>query len=217
MTASKVLEKANDVKNDLSKLDPEPLLVEVARKSAGVLKKANEFSIRSKADMEEAGELAGQIGTMVRSVDAQRAEFIAPILEAQRRINARFKAITDPLSSALAGLKAKIAVKWAAIRAEDEAKAAEERKRLEKLHERRVDRAEAAGREPPPPPPMPVAATQKRVGSATVREEIDYEVVDMKAIPERFLEIKRGPLLAALRQGEDVPGVKKIMRQVVAS
>jgi hypothetical protein len=188
-------------------------VVEAERRRAAEEQERRRVEEAARVEREAAARAAAQAEAAQRQAreDAARRE-----REDTDALTAKLRAATDEQllkarasgTSALAALAAKVLDERAAARElEATAAAARAREEAARLAEEQARSAVAM----PIAAPAVVAPTPLTGGGARVatRKTWDYEVVDFAKIPDRFKEITKGEVRAAIREGaRDVPGLR---------
>lgn len=189
--------------------DPGPILEEMTKSIRATVEKIRNMPANTEADAKAITVEAAVCRAARVSLEKQRKILVEPFKEHTKRLD---KAFAIPRDEAIEGEKlggAKVSAVSDRIRADAEKAAQIEAKKQEKNYAARVDRAKDSGRALPPPPAIPEAHVSNAIGGAKQRTDWDFDVTDINAIPARFLEVKRGAILAALRAGDTlIPGIK---------
>lgn len=183
------------------------MLTDLEGKATAMLAEATDIQITDAVSKVKAGEIRVALGDAEKRIEAGLKNSFAPWKQAEKTLRALFIPATDKIAQGLTIIKAKIIkqVEKEENAAREAARA--ENARMEKLHERKVDRAEEAGRAAPPPPVKIEVAKTAPIGGATVRRVWDFKVVNINAVPADLLEVKRGDVLRELSRMEGVGSI----------
>jgi len=179
---------------------------------------ANMIEIATDEEDQMAIDSLSQIKTFQKEVTAAKDAALDPFKVFVNRVRNMFKPIEDSLASAESVIKDK---RKAFVVAREKAREEENRKRLAE-HAAKVKAAQEEAKAtatPAPivaPPPVVMSApqtTRGEVGQSTVKKFRNYEVVDINAFasarPDLVkIEVKRRETLEALKQTQEIPGLR---------
>lgn len=150
--------------------------------------------IMSQADVSYATDIVKAIKSRFKEIEDERTRIVKPFNDGVKAINARFKALTQPLEE----VEAEVKNKMLAFRKEEQARIDAENARLEKARKEAEElarqQAEASGQTEPQTimdtlPPIPAPAQQPRAtvygqtgAVSTVKKQWAFELVDIKAL-----------------------------------
>lgn len=203
--------------------------------------------VKTKEHLDTANDLLGRIRDCYKAIKARLDHHLKPLQESKRSIDEgmrRIKAEIEPRLDELEALgndvKGKMGMYFDEQRrlaAEEQARIdAENRKKLEK-HDKKVERAEASGKEAPPPPVLAaptvtadrnVSGNGKTTYTTTVRDAVytsanaqqgtdgQFHRVDGTEIPNDYWVLDTTRIGKVIRAGGTIPGVGVNERTVVA-
>ena len=170
-------------------------------------------------NLAQATELLGLMKAALAEIEEQRVWLTRPLNEHVKSINARARAIAEPIQVADQILRAKMTNFHVAERKRVE----DERKRLEQEElDRLAAEAERIDAEtpsdqpveaPPAPAPAIVSAPPKTVrtdyGTSSIRDVWKWEVADAKQIPAEYFVLDDKKINAVVKAGvRAIPGIK---------
>jgi predicted secreted protein len=117
-----------------------PVEIKLRNTSKELCEAAVDVMILTRHDLSHATDMVKIIKTRSKEIEEERTKLVKPFNEGVKAINARFKAMTAPLEEAEASIKAKMLT----FQKEEERRAMEEAKRLEKV---RLEAEEKARKE----------------------------------------------------------------------
>ncbi len=186
-------------------------------------------TIRDEKSCEAAAQMLVEVKRMHDSVEARRKEFVQPLKEQAKKIDAFFKDISVPLDAAMTELKRKTLI----YREAQAKKAAEEQRKRDaeaaaaaaKAEELRAKAERAKGKKArelerqaeEAEEESLAAATQsitlaptKSVGAGvTAYKRWTFEVTDIAKVPREYLEVNEGEIRRAVNSGlRNIPGVR---------
>lgn len=184
--------------------------VEVAIKTEeqnnlALIEQANAITVASAEDVEAASKIGKTIAERIKAVDAKRTEYVKPLNDTVKKINADFKTILEPLEKAKTLLAGGIN-KWQR----------EENERLRKEEARRqkiADAAEAKRKEADPDfyRPAPTITVEKpanTIGNAAQTKFWTFEETDFSKVPDEYKVIDRVKVNKAIAEGaREIPGL----------
>jgi len=191
------------------KIEFEPYLEMIDRMGEAV----DLHHVRDDESLKTAVTMAGQAITLNREIEALRKKFGDPYLMAKRAIDAFAKSFTENLAGITERLKGKIEafqIQRELDRRVEEKKAEEEMKALQAdINEQ----ARAAGVEAPEMliqvRPEPDNVTRSETASAHLRENLDFEVVNIDEVPRVYWTLDFKEIRKAIKAGVRViPGLR---------
>lgn len=144
------------------------------------------LDLTSQEGYDLAGGMMRQISDAMSALEASRQTVIGPLNQSVRATNELFRVPRKALEDVRDLLTSRLTE--AKLEADERLSAAV----ISQDHQAIVDAA------------APQASTMVAVSY------VDFEVVDMKLVPQEYLEIRKSPLLVAIRAGEVVPGVRRV-------
>jgi hypothetical protein len=200
----------------LPPVDAQPIALQ--QRAADLVAAADRALIDSGTTMEQGATLDKMIQTVLKKLDEERTSWVKPLNEYVKRINGRFKFLTEPLEKARGIVKSKMI----AYRQEQDRLAAEAAERARKEAEEHtlqiVLALEAEGKTaqaeavleqavdlppPPPPPPVPAGPVRSDIGAvSSIVDDWQYRVLDEFKVPREFLCLDDRKIRAAIK-GKD--------------
>lgn len=183
---------------------PESKLDAIKKEVAVVTKSADKFlKVTSEATRAEASEFTVAVKRRITRIEELRVQFVKPLNDHVKNINAMFKAQSQPLEVIYDRVDSAIRnysrEQIMAARAEEE--------RLAKLREKKNERREEAGK-PIDLTPLPVVEVPSNVvavdgGKVVTKMVWKYRVVDINKVPREMLrcEIKHAEVMKAIALG----------------
>lgn len=183
-----------------------------------------------------ATDFAKMIRVEIKEVDETRVAIKAPVLAASRQIDAKGKDLADPLLAASVEIERRVTAFMKEKDRKTRAEAAEAAARAEAEAQRLIDKAAASGSQEAeeaaveaiaeaqaaeavadaPTPELSRVKTQLGV-TAGLRDNWEFEVVNLNAVPAHFLMLNEAAVKLAIKQGARViPGLKIENRPKVA-
>ena len=167
-------------------------------------------NITSPAGEQQAVKHMAMLKEVLDKIEAHRLKYTKPINESLKAINQDHKQLSAPLADALTLIKHGVS-KW---RASDEFKALEDKRvalEQEGLHALKTndiatiqtlaDEHQEASQAAP-------AVVRTESGSARFRTDYKFGIVDIELVPREFMLPNEKAILAALKAGATIPGVK---------
>lgn len=170
--------------------------------------------IDSDESLSKGADLAKIIRAQIKKADDQRKEYVGPLNEVVKRINADFKRMVAPLQKASDSLKGKMN---AYVR-EKERREAEERRRLAREAEERAlreaEKLEKAGRQQEAEEALVVGSAAQDVAAqrrsapvrgdygavASARKTWDFEVDDLNQVPLAYMSLDERKVRDTIRE-----------------
>lgn len=183
-----------------------------------------------------ATDFAKMIRIEIKEVDDTRVALKAPVLAASRQIDGKGKELTDPLLAASVEIERRVTAFLKKKDREARQAAAEAAARAEAEAQRLMDEAAATGSQEAetaavdaiaeqqaaeavveaPTPELSRFKTANQV-TAALRDDWQFEVLDLNAVPAHFLMLNEAAVKLAIKQGVRViPGLKIENRPKVA-
>jgi len=179
--------------------------VKIAEESQQLSTVAKSLVIDSAETMQSGTELLSQTNKMLDRIKEQKETVLKPLREAQKAENARWKPMEDELKPIVADLRKKLGDYQ---RIELERKEAEEAKIAARMKPGKGNlKAETAIRK------MgdidgPEEKIKTESGGLSFRKKQVVKLVDIKKIPNEYFTLDETMLLAALKDGVEVPGAE---------
>lgn len=186
--------------------------------------------IFSRADLSHATDIVKAIKTRTKEIEDERTRLVKPFNEGVKNINARFKAMTAPLSDAEAELKSKML----AFQKDEERRANEEAARLEALRQESIAKQEEQAADPtldrPIAEPLPVTAepiasqhrptTYGQTGAvSTIKKQWAFELTDIQALAAArpdLVQVDTVKINQEIRgKGGEIPGLRIFENEIV--
>ncbi|MCO5252587.1 MAG: hypothetical protein M9949_14360 [Candidatus Kapabacteria bacterium] len=185
-----------------------------------IAKLCDNVVVNSVTSLSYAKDLVKKSSTIEKTIEKQRKDLTAPILQEKRQIDEYAKKLTEDLTAAIKGLRSQI------LRFEVELEKArqEELRRIEeaKREELRIaDEARKAAEASGEVPEIPVESTINSMvldnrkqeleadKSKAIRKVWKYEITNENEIPREYLEINHSYIKNAIAAGtREIPGVK---------
>jgi len=161
-------------------------------------------TIGTAEDYAEGAEQLREVKGRVKALEAEKKKLLEPLKQAQKQISALVDAPLKVFQEAEQIMKA-------ALTAFDER---QEAAAIEKMQQ-----AAALGKAGDESQALAVLndiSTTPEVPGVAFRTILDFEVVDLALVPREYLEINRKAVMAALREGKDVPGIKEVTKRTMA-
>ena len=195
--------------------------IELQNHASALLAQAHDLSIVDRASAERATDCVKLIKTLIKKADEERKTWVEPLNNQVSRINAEFKAITEPLKKAEDAVKAKLIrfqqEEEAKARAEAQRKMEEEAAALAAAENARADGdddiaeaiVEQVASQPDPSIVKPVAPVRSDYGSvASIRKGWSFSIVSYGEVPRQYLMLDENHVRAAIREGaRAIPGL----------
>lgn len=170
------------------------VVVKIAKKSEKLV------LVKSDEDVVKATEFLVQVKTKIDSLEEERQSYTKPINESLRRLNARFKELTEPLKNAEKIVKEAIL----SYRAERETKRLEDETKLQKKNGNSNIILQDA---------LPNIIESKSGESRTSVKWV-FEVEDEKKVPREYLVVDDTKVNEAIRSGtRKIPGLKIFQKE----
>lgn len=160
-----------------------------------MVSRAEKFPLGNEEQYKKASVVVKWLMDIIRAVKGEEKYHCEPFKEGLARLTDRFREMRAPVEKAVDIMKEKMTTWWAAEEEKKEKEAAkieaDNRKRLEKAKEpARVKIKET--------PDAPV----KSVGATTAVKHWTYKVVDEAKVPRAYLQLNKGTIMGAIRQGK---------------
>lgn len=131
---------------------------------------------------------------LLKEIEAVRVEEGKPALELKRSIDAYAKKISDGIKGEVARLK-RMMVDFQLDKKKKQQEMLKNPEVAELLPQRTVTRI-----------------SSNKVEDTKI--QLDFEVEDIDKVPVEYMEISRAKVMAALRNGQEIPGIKKVEKAV---
>jgi hypothetical protein len=159
--------------------------------------------VKTDDDVVKATEFLVQVKSKIDSLEEERQSYTKPINESLRRLNARFKELTEPLKKAEKAVKEAI-LSYRAIREEERLK---EQARLQKKNGNKDIALTDA---------LPDIVESKSGESRTSKRWV-FEIVDEKKIPREYLKVDEVKVTDAISKGErKIAGLKIFQKETLS-
>ncbi len=204
--------------------DMESKPIETEDSALVLVASAEEAWIDSQITMETGVELDNKIRQALKKLEDERKSFTAPLNDTVKKINARFKPITDHLEAARMAIQGKIG----AYRREQERIRQEEAEKERKAQEEAIlaeaQRLEAEGKteeadrvvdqapiEPvAPPPSQPSMVRGESSGTASFIREGAWTLVDLSKVPLMYMQVNESAINKAVKPSVEKGGIRDI-------
>lgn len=165
------------------------------------------FKVLDQPSLDLAGQAVKHLATRRKELKAVKESVTKPLNEALKNYRALFKPSETAIAEAEGHLKRQIVAYNAEV---EEAN----RKALEAASE-----AHQAGDSLAVTDAIDAIVHVDKPPEISMRESLDFEVVDLHEIPWEFLkvEVRRRDIIQALKDGRDVPGVKAVKTKSVVA
>ena len=162
---------------------------------------------------------------LARTLEDNRKNKVGPLNDAVKLINNLFRDPVDRLAAVESKIKRLISDahgrRLAKIR-EEEARAAAENAKRQAAHEKKIEKAEAAGKDvskiAPPIPVTPSTVAEKTVHAGdvtrTMRKVKKWVVTDIRQVPAEYLVVDATKMNAAIKIYETIPGISITIEEV---
>ncbi len=169
-----------------------------------IVNKAEKLTlIKTDEDVTKATEVLVKIKDQIKAYEDERQEYTKPINETLRKLNARFKELTEPLRNGERILKDAI-VEYRAIKEE---KRAEQEAKLQKKNGNTDIVVESS---------LPDIVESKS-GETRITRRWVFEVIDENKIPRGWLTIDERKINDAIKEGvRDIPGLKIFQKEDIS-
>ena len=198
--------------------DAQEYPVGIAQKAADLCEAANRAVIDSSDAMEKGSTLDKMIQVQLKKGEEERTKLTGPLNQVVKILNAKFKAVSDPLEMARKTIQSKMLTykreqdRLAAEAAEKARKEAEEKALSESLAleaqgktEEATAVLEEAAEAPPPLPPAPAGPVRSDVGAvSSFVDDFKYEVTDLAQVPREYLCIDDRKVREAIKPKDGV-------------
>ncbi len=206
---------------DFVKIRPEldPAYVALTTEAAGLLKYAESRTINSDTDIVTATEDLGLIGKLMKAIEDLRKQYVQPLNDHVKAINATFRVLTELIDKANQITREKIL----AYKAEIERK----RKEAEEINRLRMEAAQKEAAlngtgeisesinlvEAPPPAVVKVHTETGSLGTMKVRK---YRILDFAKLPDQY-KIENSILLNKVTKAgiPEIPGVEFYFEEIL--
>ena len=196
------------------KINPEvdEAFIILAGEAQGLLKYATARVIQSNADLGSAVDDLSILVSTMKTVEEKRQEWVHPVNEHVKAINAAFKTITQPLEEANSLTRTKINV-WR----QEQERRRREQEEINRLRQEAAEREAALQQKPVEPvqlvevAPAPVKRVHTGMGSMGTASLPKFRVVDFKQLPDEYKmadEKKIGQVVRATKGKISIPGVE---------
>lgn len=186
-----------------TKIDAESLLPEITDLSSRQIKVANDQDMaeaanllacfrKKRKEVEEQFEVPIKgLKSEVKQLQEQRDKLIAPLTQAEGR-----------LQTEILGYRQRVAAEAAALQA-----------KLNAQHEKKVEKAIAKGKDvteiaPPVQVAMPAKSVMTDAGGVTARKVKKFKITEPSLVPKDYWIIDEGMVGKAVRAGLEIPGVQ---------
>ena len=160
-----------------------------------------------------------QLREMRTNLEARRVEIIRPLQEGVKKVQALFKPGLTLLDNADEALRNKVIE----YRVQETARATAEREKLTKAAHKAQARGDDEGAAALAVQAVMTAAPERRtevgtgVGAVSVRNVVDFEVLDVGAVPREYMMLNEVSVRAALRaKVTEIPGLRIFTRDTLA-
>jgi hypothetical protein len=171
-------------------------LVRMKSNQAMVVRKANQLKVTTVKQEDKAYDILKEIRAQQRLIEEKRISITGPLNQALRETNDMFKVISAPLKDAAKLINDRILEFKIAQDAKAEAKQAKKEK-IQASHKARGHETHELVPE--------VAET----GKSVMQKRWTYELVDIKKVPAKYLQLQLGPIRKAIDAGErKIPGLR---------
>jgi len=191
-------------------------------RAQALVAQATAITISTTAQMEDASTFLTDVAAARKAIETRRQEWVKPLNDSVREINARFKHMLDPLDQAVSIVKDKML----AYQREAQRQAQEEQERLQcEADAARTKLLEAMPEGQVLPGPwevptvIPIAPRKTRVDQGTVYtvQEWTYEVVNESEVPKEYWMLDRVKLARVVRAGiRNILGIRVFQRESIA-
>lgn len=205
----------------LAKVELSP---ETTRSSAALIARITALLIRDRTGADLAGAMLKELKALIDGIEAKRKEFVEPLNQHVKKINAEFRRYSAPLEEANRQLRAKVVQyqQEERERAEQAQKEAEERAR--KMEEQRQKALAAKSPKARAQAEASLAKVEIEATEATQRyldaapraidgvagvNRWDFVVVDAGVVPREYLEVDAVKVRKAIHAGaREIPGLR---------
>lgn len=191
---------------------------------------AESLTVTDEDSESEATDILKKLGDCEKKIEAQRKDITVPINNELGKINAVFKTLSTPLSTAKINVK-NLILGFRAKRAQETLEAIQEKERKDmealKAHQKELAEAEKQGEEPPPPPQaterphipdMPNVVKGDHGGAVHSRPNWKFEIITPSKVPARFTRPDEKLIKDFVKMGgRDIPGVRIYNEPILVS
>ena len=176
-------------------------LVKIKSRTATVIAPANRIIVSTVKGENKALDILKAIKEQLTLIENKRTSITKPINESLRITNAMFKELSLPLKTADGIIRNKVL----AFRQIQEEKAAREQTRREAIQQSHADRGHET---------TELDQVQANVGNSTTEKRWTYDLVNIKKVPAKYLQLNLGEIRKAIVAGErNIPGLKIYLRR----
>jgi len=187
--------------------------------------------IESEENLSTAVDILSTIKERIKKIENERTTIVKPINDSVNHINSRFKALTEPLKDAQAGLTRKVMTFQSEVEAKKRAEAEKERQRREAELLASAQKKEELGNTEEAEKLLGYATKVKAVVEETGRggftgaksiitKTWDYEVTDMGRLANEMpalVQENSGAIRAKIRDGiRDIPGLRIFQKENIS-
>lgn len=171
---------------------------EVEAKAETLAREASGMVINDEKTLAAAGNMKATISMTRRMMESRLRDAFAPLKTFEKSVRGLLAPANEKLEKTEEAMR-NIITAAVAVQEREARKAAEkENARLAKQYAKDAAKAEKKGEDAPPAPARAEVVVKAQAGATQIRKVWDFRVVDVQNIAPQFLEVKRGPLLAAL-------------------
>ena len=193
--------------------------LEIQETGSALIQRAESFSvIKNDSDNLQAAEVLNELKKKQKAAKEERDSIVKPIDAAKKAADKLYKQVVEPLERAEKFIDGLMGQYYLAREVERQRLQAIEDEKLRKKNEtyqKKVEKAEAKGIEPPPPPaPVIVQGAEKTIKSetgtsSTVIVEWKAEIVHEDLVPRQYCIPHMPKINAAVKSGmREIPGVR---------
>jgi hypothetical protein len=184
--------------------------VEELKTEAVMLVQSNSIpTIATQADFAKAGDVLKLVKNRVAAIEAKRKSYTDPLLKQQRLIKADFDQAAEPFVNFIAELEIKMKAFWA-----------QEKIRVDQLQlGLDIEAAKSAGVDGQLVPIVnDIKTTRGDIASTTMRMVTKWRLIDITAVPSKFLTVDEKLMNAHVKDGGKCPsGIEYFQEQVLSS
>jgi hypothetical protein len=185
---------------------PKQELAEVQAELVALRPRLDSFLIVDQAGMDLAANLTKMIKARWEALEARRKEAARPLDDAKKTVQAAFKPVLTELAELEQLLKQRMLEGQHRMNALQDAALAQAQQAYQQGD---LNRAALATQHAQ-------ASGVDLSSGVSVRQILDFEVVDLNLVPREFFVLDGARVLHALRAGLEVPGIRRVLRESVA-
>ena len=164
-----------------------------------LVKNASDYKVASVEDVDSASVILKKLRDTERSVEAKRQEFVQPLNQSLRAINATFKQIVEPLVSARKILTQKV-LDWKLAERERVEKEEARRRKIQEAHEKKGHEVKT---------PVVLEKPENKIGNTQTRKVWMFELVDFSKLPDEYKQMNPIKIRQAIHAGNtEIKGLK---------